>query len=263
MDKGALLDRMGAEGEDRMLLSHVLDQAVRTESRNIPSYTAFLSPREQAMTADLLRLAGTPETSYCFAGGYAGAERCVALFLPDWLDPRNAEIPVRCVRAAYRREERITHRDLLGSLMGLGIVREKVGDILAGEESADVLVMESVADYLLQNWEWAGRTKLHVTEADPANIHIPAQKYEEIRDTVSSLRLDAVLSGGLRIARGKASALVEAGRVEVNWRECVKPDRLLSEGDTVTARGFGKLQLASVGGLTRKGRISIVIRRWV
>ena len=86
---------------------------------------------------------------------------------------------------------------------------------------------------------------------------------EEVRDTVSSLRLDAVVSTALRMSRGRAAELVERGVVQVNWRPCAKPDRLLSEGDTVSARGFGKFQLAQVGGLTKKGRTAIVVQRYV
>ena len=80
---------------------------------------------------------------------------------------------------------------------------------------------------------------------------------------MSSLRLDAVASSGFRLARGKAAALIESGRVQLNWRECVKPDKLLEAGDVVSARGYGKFELSEVGGLTKKGRISIIILLYV
>ena len=92
---------------------------------------------------------------------------------------------------------------------------------------------------------------------------MPAPKGREVRDTVASLRLDAVASTGFRIARGKAADLIASGRVQVNWRECTKADKLLSAGDTVSARGFGKFELTEVGGVTRKGRTSIVLKRYV
>lgn len=263
MDKGALLDRLGLAGEDRLVLAKVLDKAGQAESRNIPASTDFLSPQQQAQAQDCLRLAGIPETAYVFQGGYEGAERQVILFLPDWLEAENAESPIRCLRAAFREDEAPTHRDFLGSLMGMGIVREKVGDILVAGGSADLLVLESVADFLLQSWTSAGRTRLSVTAIERSNLHIPAVRRKEVRDTVSSLRLDAVAASGFRLARGKAAALIESGRVQLNWRECVKPDKLLEAGDVVSARGFGKFELAEVGGLTRKGRISIVLQVYV
>lgn len=263
MDKGQLLDRLGLTGEDRLTLAKVLDRAGQAESRNIPAATDFLSPRQQAQALDLLRLAGVPETAYVLQGGYEGAERRIFLFLPDWMERSDAESPIRCLRAAFREDENLTHRDMLGSLMGMGIVREKVGDILAGPDSADLLVLEGVADFLLQNWTSAGRAKLRVSAIEPEHLHIPAVQRKEVRDTVSSLRLDAVAASGFRLARGKAAALIESGRVQLNWRECVKPDKALEAGDVVSARGFGKFELAEVGGLTRKGRISIVLRVYV
>ena len=128
---------------------------------------------------------------------------------------------------------------------------------------ADLLVLDTVAEFLRQSWDSAGRARLTVTEIDPSHIHIPEVKCQEIRDTVSSLRLDSVASTGFRMARGKAAELISGGRVQVNWRECTKPDKLLAAGDTVSARGFGKFVLSEVGGMTRKGRISIVVKRYV
>lgn len=262
MDKSRLLDQCGALGEERMLLARCLDRAVQANARNILTATDFLSPAQQAQASDLLHAAGIPETTYVRWGGYDGAERAVFLFLPDWLEPEDApgQSPLRCLRAAFREEEGLTHRDLLGSLMGMGIVREKVGDILVSPDGADLMVLDTVADFLTQSWASAGRAKLTVTEIDPACIHIPVLRYEERRDTVSSLRLDAVCSTGFRMARGKAADLIESGRVQLNWRACVKPDKPVSAGDTVSGRGFGKFELTEVGAPTKKGRIPIIVK---
>ena len=265
MEKSKLLDRCGAVGEDRLLLAKVLDKAAQAQNRNAPVVTDFLSPQQQLQARELLAVAGVPETAYQLLGGYEGAERCVLFFLPDWMEEENAadQSPLRVLRAAFRKEEGLTHRDLLGSLMGMGIVREKVGDILVAEESADLVVMEGVADFLLQSWNSAGRAKLTVCAVSPEYIHIPVARCREIRDTVASLRLDTVVATGFQMSRGKAADLIAAGRVQLNWKECTKADRMVSQGDNVSARGFGKITLAEIGGLSRKGRTSIVIRRYL
>ena len=265
MDKSKLLDRVGAVGDDRLLLAKVLDRAEQANARNIPAATDFLSPQQQIVTLDLLRQAGIPETGYARLGGYEGAERNLFLFLPDWLDRSDAESqsPIRCLRAAFREEEKLTHRDFLGSLMGMGIVREKVGDILVGPGSADLLVLDTVADFLLQSWDSAGRAKLTVTEIDPAHIHIPQVQCQEVRDTVSSLRLDNVLASGFGLSRGKAAEAVEKGAVQVNYTVCQKPDKPVSAGDVITCRGLGKCVLDTVGSPTKKNRLPVVIRRFI
>lgn len=263
MEKSELLDRVGAEGDDRLTLSRILDR-YRKARNGVPSTSDFLSPREQALTLQLLRLARVPEESYVFYGGVADAERQIVLFLPDWMSEYPPEeTPIRALRAEWRSGDALSHRDLLGSLMGLGIVREKIGDIYVTEAAADVLILDSVREFLLQNWESAGRAKVSVREIAPDEIRVPARKVQEIRDTVSSVRLDSVIASGFRMSRGKASELVNAGRVQVNWTDCQKPDRVLQVGDTIAARGFGRLSVAEIGGLTRKGRIAVTLHRYV
>lgn len=262
MEKTKLLDHFSPE--DRILLARVLDRAAQARQRDVPSCTDFLSPQQQTEAMELLYQAGFAETDYMRFGGYAEAERRLFLFLPDWMAPEDVESysPIRCVRVRYRVEDKLNHRDLLGSLMGLGVVREKIGDLLVGEDSCDALVLDTVSDYLLANWETAGRAKLKRSAVELDALHIPQLKCQEIRDTVNSLRLDAVAAVGFKLARGKAADLVESGKVQVNWSLCQKADRLLAEGDLVSARGFGKFELSEVGGLTRKGRTSILIKRY-
>ena len=91
----------------------------------------------------------------------------------------------------------------------------------------------------------------------------PEKQVRVVRDTVSSLRLDAVLSTGFSVARGKAAGLIAAGRVELNHRPCVKADRTVAEGDVMTCRGLGKCILKEVSGLSKKGRTMIVMERYL
>ena len=263
MEKSKLLDRCGAEGEDRLLLAKVLDRAEQAAGRNVPAWTDFLSPQQQMLAQDLLRLAGIPETAWLRQGGYRGAERNILLFLPDWMEPETAESPLRCLRASFRPEDRLSHRDILGSLMGMGIVREKVGDILVSPESADLIVLDTVAEFLLSSWNSAGRARLAVTEIPAAHLHIPEVRCEEIRDTVSSLRLDAVAASGFSLSRGRAAELISSGKFQLNHRECTKPDRPVAEGDVLNCRGLGKCAVKTVGGPSKKGRIMIELERYV
>lgn len=265
MDKRELLDRCRAVGEDRMLLARVLDKLEQARRKNIPACTGFLSESEQALAEPLVRLAGGEDRCVC-TGGFAGAERKMLCFLPDWLEEEDflaGQVPIRFLRCTYRPDQGLTHRDLLGSLMGLGLVREKIGDLLVAEGSCDLAVAESVADFLLQSWTSAGRASLRVTEIGVENLHIPQARVRELRDTVMRLRLDAVAATGFGLSRTKAAELIASGRVQVNHRECTKGDQLLAQGDVVTARGFGKFELSQVGGQSRKGRTAIVVKRYL
>ena len=184
-------------------------------------------------------------------------------FLPDWQEEPDVADCVAALRVRYRAEEGLTHRDLLGSLMALGVVRAKLGDILVSAESADVLVCADIADYLLQEWTSAGHAKLRGERIALDELAVPELKVKELRDTVATLRLDAVASTGFAMSRAKAAELIASGRVQLNHREVTKPDAAVAQGDIVSARGLGKFELAEVGGLSKKGRTAILVRRYL
>lgn len=262
MDKRTVLDRAAGNSEERLLLGRVWDQYDRCHLKNLPAATAFLSPQEQIAARRLLQMLGAAEESYLFFGGYEGAERCRLFFLPDWAwEPEEGSI--RCLRCTWYQEGSLTHRDFLGSLMGMGLTRESVGDILVSGESADVLVTDTVADHLLTSWDSAGRTHLRVEEVPLGHIHIPQAKTKTIRDTVPSLRLDSVVSSGFSLSRGKAAEAIEGGKVQLNWTVCQKAAAEVRQGDTISLRGLGKCTVDEVGKETKKGRIFISIKRYL
>lgn len=260
MDKQKQIARVAENEDDRMLFARLYDRLVSAEQKNIPGVTCFLSPREQVLTKQML-----PHLDLRFFGGPAQAERAICCWLPEYLDEScllDSDGPIAAVRATYFEKDQLTHRDFLGGLMGIGIKRETVGDIYVKSGSCDFLVTREILPYVLDNFLSAGRTRLHLEEIPLEQLHVPQVTVKEIRDTVSSLRLDSIVGSGFGMARGKATALIEAGKVSLNDLPCMKGDKLLTEGDKVSARGFGKLVLLQVGGRTKKDRISIVLQRF-
>ena len=253
MDRRSLLDRAAKSAEERVLLGHILDKYDQCRQRNLPTNTAFLSPAEAQGARDLLRAAAIHE-GFALLGGYEGAERRMLFFLPDWQEEADASDAMVFLRAAWHESEHPTHRDLLGSLMALGVERET---------SADLIVSAGVAQYLLDNWTGAGRTALRLTAIGADALRVPEQKVKEIRDTVATLRLDAVTAAGFSMSRGKAAELIAAGRVQKNYREVTKGDASVTQGDVISARGLGKFEVAEVGGLSKKGRTGILLRRYL
>lgn len=251
MDRRQLLDRAARNGDERVLLAHILDKCEQSRNRNIPSATDFLSPAEQRSAQDLLHAAAIHD-GCAFCGGFERAERRMLLFLPDWQEEADESEYMTALRCTYRKEDTLTHRDFLGSLMAQGVTREKLGDILVSEGSCDLIVSRDIAPYLLQNVTSAGRVKLSVSEIELSDLSVPALKVKEIRDTVSTLRLDAVAASGFSMSRGKAQELISSGRVQLNHRETLKSDAPVAQGDVISARGLGKFEVAEVGGLSKK-----------
>ena len=264
MNKTELLNKFAKDSEERIVLARALDQLDRAESRSIPCATQFLSPAQRAALEPLLAAAGHPK--HLFHGGYEGAERNICVFLPDWQEPEDwgAAEELAAIECTYPPTGAdLSHRDLLGGLMGIGLTREKVGDILVGEKTAQVVCLKDAAPIILSQFNQAGRHRLRLREIPLADLAPAPAEVKPIRDTVATPRLDAVFSSGFSLSRGKAADLIQAGRVSVNHRECLKPDRLLGEGDVLTCRGLGKCVLKAVLGQSRKGRIMIEMERYI
>ena len=245
-----------------MLLAKLWDKVTAGMRRSITASTCFLSPREQEMARYLF---GDTEGLHGF-GGYADAERRMLIFLPEYLDTdalMGEDSPVVCLRAQFYEGDSPNHRDFLGALMGIGIGRETVGDICVGKEHCDFFVTAEIAPYLLQNLTSAGRAKLRLSAIPLSEASIPEPEVKEIRDTLASLRLDSIISSGFRIGRSLASQYVGAGKAAIDGLPCEKPDKQISEGMKISVRGLGKIKLKTVNGQTKKGRISVVIDRYV
>ncbi len=147
--------------------------------------------------------------------------------------------------------------------MGIGITREKLGDILMGDHEAQIVCLREALPIVLSQFSQAGRYPLKLQESPLSQLSPAPQTVKEIHDTVATLRLDAVVASGFSLSRSKASQLITTGRVSVNHLECLKTDRLVEEGDVLTCRGLGKCVLAQVGGQSRKGRVILTLHRYL
>ncbi len=266
MTKKELLDRCAHSGEERIMLARAMDKLELAQNRGIPACTSLLSPAEQAVLTDLLHAWGSPR--HLFYGGYEDAERRVCAFLPDWQEEddflQDPDLPLAAIQAQYPASAKLTHRDILGALMGLGITREKLGDILFPEEGGcQVVVLRDALPILLSQWESAGRWHVQLTELPLDQLAPRPPQIKTIRDTVATPRLDAVLAAGFSLSRSKAAALISAGKVAINHRECLKSDRSVAEGDVLTCRGLGKCVVTEVPGQSRKGRTMLVLERYL
>jgi len=260
MDKNELL-KMVSKLEDRVLVSRLLDKVEQCRYSSF-AYSDFLSPYEATIAKRILDK--VTDTFYTFIGGYEGAERVIAAISRDFIDEDNVfhNAPLSFLRITPATEKPLSHRDYLGSLLGLGIKREKIGDILVCESYADVFLIDKLAEYILYNLEKIGNTKIECELLDVYEYTAPQKKEKIITTTVASLRADSVASSGFSISRTKVMDYFRAQRVNVNWELVQNPSKQLSEGDVISIRGKGRIVLEKVAGTTKKDRINIVIKRF-
>ncbi len=248
--------------ELRLLMARVLDQQELAEKRQCPQASPFLSEEEQGLVRELLR----HDTHWSLFGGYEGANRKAVIFWPEWMTPEDAcageSSPLCAVSIHIPSIAKLTHRDYLGSLMGLSLTREKFGDILVREHGAELIMLQEVLGVLETQWEKVGMHPITLKPLPLANIKPAAPTIRELRDSVASLRLDNVLSAGFGFSRNHAEEFIAGRRVQVNHRIWEKASQQVSEGDEISCRGFGKFILRKVGGLSRKGRLQVFIDRY-
>ena len=256
------IEKIAKTPEDRVLLAKIWDKISAGMRKNIPANTGFLTLRELDMCRYLF---GTQEGLFPF-GGYADAERQMLIYLPEYLEMDSLyeeDSPLVCLRATFFDGDTPSHRDFLGALMGAGIARETIGDICVGKGQCDFFVTAEIAPYILQNLIGAGRTKVHLEKIPLSEVSVPEPETKEIRDTVASVRLDSIISSEFRIGRSAAAQYVSAGKAAIDGLPCEKPDKTVDAGAKISVRGLGKIKLRSINGQTKKGRISIIIDRYI
>lgn len=256
------IDKIAHTSEDRMLLAKLWDKIHSGMIRNIPANSGFLSTYEISMSRFLF---GDVEGLFTF-GGYEDSERKMLCYLPDYLDASalwDENSPIVCLRATYHASDELSHRDFLGALMGMGITRETIGDICVTHGSCDFFVAAEIAPYLKESFTSVGHVKVKVSQISLREASIPIPEMKEIRDTIASLRLDSIVATGFRIGRGLAVQHINAGKVSLDGQICEKPDKAVTEGSKISVRGLGKIKLSSINGQTKKGRISVIIHRYI
>lgn len=263
LNRQAALKRF-VQPEDKLLLAKVLDQADLCLRRHEMRFTPFLSPGHIYKFSKTLENFDVNLKTVVF-GGYADAERKVIGFCPDYMELLFSQFPLKAVEieADKRFASNLSHRDYLGSVLGLGLDRDRTGDIIIDENKAWIIAFDDIADYVAANLFKVGRTSVKCTVKDIDGLEIGKKEIKEIFSTVPSMRLDCILSSAFNLSRGGAKELLEAEKVQLNWDTVTSPSAAVSEGDVLSARGFGRAEVLEIRGKTKKDRIGVVLGRYV
>lgn len=226
------------------------DRAYRT---NRITETLFLNPAEAAKALQFLR--HKSEAGYLFHGGFPDAERVRLFFLPDYIEKEFFPIEeyVSAIKVTFSFSSP-THRDFLGSLMGLGIKREVLGDILVFPDRAYIISSAQIAGFILDNLEKVGRLGIKCTSVPLSEIEIPEPEFDTVSGTVASLRADSVTALAFGISRTSAAELITSGAFSLNYLPEENISAEIAEGALLSLRGFGRAKLHSIGGTSKKGR---------
>lgn len=243
--------------EEKVFAARVKDTAEQSFRTERPKFLGFLSESETAKADELLKNSGT---AYEFFGGFDNADRVMLCCKPAWCE--KADFPIKAITAVFRECDLLSHRDILGALMGLGISRESVGDILIEKGRAVFFVTDEIAKFVLSQLNKAGRVGIKLK----AGAQEPLPQMSELvflRETVASLRLDCVVGAIAKVSRANAVSLIEDGLVAIGGIPTAKTTKMVSVGDKITVRGKGKFTVVSCGDVTKKGRTVLEYSKYV
>ncbi len=204
-----------------------------------------------------------PALDLLFDGGFANAERVKVAFVDK--DFPGSVVYGFCALSAKwdKRFYNLSHRDVLGALMGLGCERDIMGDIVMTEEGAQFMVDNSMVDFVINNLTQVGAAGVSVAKIELSELWQKEETVKEIRATVAALRLDAVAAAGYGVSRSRMADEIKSQRVKVNWKDAKNAAQAVAVGDVISFRSRGRLEIAEIKGLTKKGRTSVLLRRYI
>ncbi len=248
--------------ENREVIARIIDRAEQAVRTWEPVATDFLSPPElfeaQAVFSNL------SEIHAVASGGYPQAERQRLVIARSEIPLDDQPVPLAALSIAGNfLFDTASHRDFLGSLLGTGLVRDKVGDIIVlGERGAQAIVVPELVDFLQTSLVQVRSVPVKTQAIALSDLRVREPKTKEITTVEASMRLDALASAGFGMSRSKMADLIAGGDVRVNWKPITQSSQTLHSGDLVAIRGKGRLEIGEVA-VTKKERYRVQLTRMV
>ncbi|MBE3557126.1 MAG: photosystem II S4 domain protein [Firmicutes bacterium] len=248
------------DAQESLFLNRVQEWLMRALDRQEPNLTPFLDPRQLGL---LLRHTSGYALAVESWGGYPGAERCRAVLAPEYWSIQEETFQLAYLQVQVPPGARLDHSDYLGALIGLGLSRDVLGDLLVGAHDCQAILAAPVLPVVLQELHQVGRYEAKAVPISADQLHPLAPRIKEIRTTVSAARLDAVASAGFGLSRSQVAGLIKGGKARVNWGVVAEPSAHVREGDVISLRGHGRIRLMQLGPATKGGRLHLQVIRYL
>ncbi|PSO77690.1 MAG: photosystem II S4 domain protein [Cyanobacteria bacterium QH_9_48_43] len=247
--------------EHRESVARAIDLAERSLHTWELVLTDFLSPPVLAEIQE--KFSRLSELQLLLWGGYPQAERQRVGMTRSELPLDEAMIEVAALDIAGNfLFDTASHRDFLGAILGTGVVRDKIGDIVVlGERGAHVLVVPELVEFLETNLEQVRSVPVKTQRIDLSELKVRPPTTKEMTTVEASLRLDAIASAGLGLSRRKMVEAISVGNVRVNWKEVKQPSHSVQSGDSISVQGKGRLEVGEVS-ITKKQRYRVNLTRF-
>ena len=259
-----------SDKDDVLFKQKVADKCNRAAQNYSPEFTHFLDGRQKRMALEVCSSYSESIIAVCY-GGFDDAERVrVGMFPKDVYgyvtDEKEffEQFDVSALKIDGSGFSSFGHRDVMGSVLALGIKREVVGDIyLPDDRCAYVCLCDAATGYVLENLDCVARDKVKVKSVPCETLPKAEKKFTVVSGTVASDRLDCIVALCTGLSREKAKQMISSGLVNVNHFEELRCDNPVLEGDVISIRGYGRFVLQEHGGLSKKGRLKTVVHKMI
>lgn len=244
--------------EEQSFIDQVFGWMQIVENRYSAYLTPFLTPREALIVKQLV--ANNESLAVYFRGGYEKAERKRALIVPPYHELQEDDFNLSLLNIKFPvKFANISHGKILGTLIGSGIDRERIGDIITDGEAWHVIVDETIKLYLISNVTKIGNVGVHLEEIEWEQILESNEAWETITVISSSLRLDAMLSNVYNFSRQRAKDQINEGNVKMNFMAMTRSDAEMEINDIVSLRKYGRFWIQSIDGVTKKDNYRLTV----
>lgn len=259
-DSDVLLKGVGEKGSSEEV-KHIIEMAKRASLRREVLHTDFLTP--PVLKDSMVILEKLADVKVFSQGGYPEAERCrLSVGHPEALTNEPDIVAALSISGNFGFQP-CSHGDFLGSILGTGIVRDKVGDILLqGEKGAHVLVVPELVDFLTISLDKVGNVPVTCKKMPLIALEYEPPRTKTFKTVEASMRIDAIASAGFKISRSKLVGLISDGDVRVNWVTVTKNNTTIRSGDMISVSGKGRLKIGEVNE-TKKGKFAVELIRYL
>ncbi|SHK39160.1 YlmH family RNA-binding protein [Paramaledivibacter caminithermalis] len=263
MDKKDIARRYLLNDKFEIEFFKVLDKIEIFIKKNVFKYTDFLDPYLAFLCSEVLKTK-FDYVNFDITGGYKEAERKILILYPDYCDEACFNTPLKVIKIDnIPQGSKLNHRDVLGAILGLGLKREKLGDIIINDNDIQIITFQEIASFIESNIYQIGRYRVSAYIDDIDNVIPRKNSFITITGTVKSLRLDSISSVGFKVSRTKAMSDIKREKLKVNFLPVLTPSYNLKEGDLISYRGNGRIILDKVLGKTKKDRYKVSIKKFI
>lgn len=243
---------------EKEFIDMAIDWVRRVDNQYTPHLSSFLNPREQYI---LNTIVGQYEDIYVdYNGGYESAERKRAFIYPSYFEVDESDYELSALEIRYPTKfSTLTHGSIMGSILGCGLTRDKLGDIINEDDRWQFLIDSTMNEFLKLQLDKIGRTTINLIEVDKQSILSPEEDWVEDTEIISSLRLDVFIASCLNLGRDKAQKLIVNNRVKLNWTEIDKVNIMIEPNDMVSIRDFGRVRYDSTLSRSKKDKYVVKV----